>query len=84
MQFVQCAQVCVRSNLCGSIETLGWHLLYTDFDGAYSDIVVQIVDSRNPLLFRCEDLEAYVKEVDETKVNVILINKSDFLTDQQR
>ena len=58
--------------------------MYTDFDGAYSDIVVQIVDSRNPLLFRCEDLEAYVKEVDETKVNVILINKSDFLTDQQR
>ncbi|XP_067947825.1 large subunit GTPase 1 homolog [Watersipora subatra] len=49
-----------------------------------SDIVVQIVDSRNPLLFRCEDLEAYVKEVDSTKINVILINKSDFLTQHQR
>uniref|UniRef100_A0A8C8UF55 Uncharacterized protein n=1 Tax=Peromyscus maniculatus bairdii TaxID=230844 RepID=A0A8C8UF55_PERMB len=24
-----------------------------------SDIVVQIVDARNPLLFRCEDLECY-------------------------
>ena len=29
-----------------------------------SDLVVQIVDARNPLLFRSEDLEKYVKEVD--------------------
>ena len=28
-----------------------------------SDVVVQIVDARNPLLFRCRDLEGYVKEV---------------------
>ncbi|XP_076623822.1 nucleostemin 3 [Colletes latitarsis] len=49
-----------------------------------SDVVVQIVDARNPLLFRCEDLESYVKEVDPKKMNVILINKADFLTDDQR
>uniref|UniRef100_A0AAG5DL47 Large subunit GTPase 1 homolog n=1 Tax=Anopheles atroparvus TaxID=41427 RepID=A0AAG5DL47_ANOAO len=49
-----------------------------------SDIVVQIVDARNPLLFRTEDLEKYVKEVDENKMNMILINKSDFLTEDQR
>ncbi|XP_055977565.1 large subunit GTPase 1 homolog isoform X2 [Sorex fumeus] len=49
-----------------------------------SDIVVQIVDARNPLLFRCEDLECYVKEIDENKENVILINKSDLLTPGQR
>ena len=50
-----------------------------------SDIVVQIVDARNPLLFRCEDLETYVKEVSGgDKVNVILINKSDLLTAKQR
>lgn len=49
-----------------------------------SDIVVQIVDARNPLLFRSEDLEKYVKEVDERKVNMILINKSDFLNFEQR
>lgn len=49
-----------------------------------SDVVVQIVDARNPLLFRCEDLEAYVKEVDSNKINVILINKADFLTESQR
>ncbi|KAL1787973.1 large subunit GTPase 1-like [Sigmodon hispidus] len=49
-----------------------------------SDIVVQIVDARNPLLFRCEDLECYVKEIDSTKENVILINKADLLTPEQR
>ncbi|XP_039437721.1 large subunit GTPase 1 homolog [Culex pipiens pallens] len=49
-----------------------------------SDIVVQIVDGRNPLLFRSEDLEKYVKEVDERKMNMILINKSDFLNAEQR
>lgn len=49
-----------------------------------SDVVVQILDSRNPLLFRCEDLEKYVKEVDENKQNVLLLNKADFLNDEQR
>lgn len=49
-----------------------------------SDVVVQIVDARNPLLFRCEDLEAYVKEVSNDKINLILINKSDFLNEDQR
>lgn len=49
-----------------------------------SDVVVQIVDARNPLLFRCEDLEKYVIEVSENKMNLILINKADFLTEKQR
>uniref|UniRef100_A0A182SFS3 Large subunit GTPase 1 homolog n=1 Tax=Anopheles maculatus TaxID=74869 RepID=A0A182SFS3_9DIPT len=49
-----------------------------------SDIVVQIVDARNPLLFRTEDLERYVEELDPNKMNMILINKSDFLTAEQR
>ncbi|OAD52903.1 Large subunit GTPase 1 like protein [Eufriesea mexicana] len=49
-----------------------------------SDVIVQIVDARNPLLFRCEDLEAYVKELDPRKMNMILVNKADFLTEQQR
>jgi len=51
---------------------------------ADSDVVVQIVDARNPLLFRCEDLEIYVNEVSKSKINVVLINKSDFLTRDQR
>lgn len=49
-----------------------------------SDLVVQIVDARNPLLFRSEDLEDYVKEVDQKKENLLLINKSDMLTEKQR
>ncbi|KAG8231861.1 hypothetical protein J437_LFUL011766 [Ladona fulva] len=53
-----------------------------------SDVVIQIVDARNPLLFRCEDLERYVQEVAEKqgskKINFILVNKADFLTKSQR
>ena len=58
-----------------------------------SDLVVQIVDARNPLCFWCEDLDRYVK--DELSHNsddqtgrergcLLLINKSDLLTRSQR
>lgn len=49
-----------------------------------SDLVVQIVDARNPLLFRSEDLEDYVKEVDSKKNNLLLVNKADMMTLEQR
>ncbi|KAF4469883.1 GTP-binding MMR1 [Fusarium albosuccineum] len=49
-----------------------------------SDLVVQIVDARNPLLFRSEDLESYVKAVDPKKENLLLINKADMMTPKQR
>ncbi|RCI08564.1 hypothetical protein L249_4771 [Ophiocordyceps polyrhachis-furcata BCC 54312] len=49
-----------------------------------SDLVVQIVDARNPLLFRCQDLESYVKAVDPKKQNLLLINKADMMTPKQR
>ena len=49
-----------------------------------SDLVVQIVDARNPLLFRSEDLERYVKEVDPSKENLLLVNKADMMTLRQR
>ncbi|KAM9315927.1 large subunit GTPase 1 homolog [Gastrophryne carolinensis] len=49
-----------------------------------SDVVVQIVDARNPLLFRCQDLERYVQEISPHKQNIILINKADLLTTEQR
>lgn len=49
-----------------------------------SDLVVQIVDARHPLLFRSEDLERYVKDVDPRKENLLLVNKSDMLTTAQR
>ncbi|KKY25630.1 putative ribosome biogenesis gtpase lsg1 [Phaeomoniella chlamydospora] len=49
-----------------------------------SDLVVQIVDARNPLMFRSEDLENYVKEVDSKKRNLLLVNKADMMTETQR
>uniref|UniRef100_A0A668W599 Large subunit GTPase 1 homolog n=1 Tax=Oreochromis aureus TaxID=47969 RepID=A0A668W599_OREAU len=47
-----------------------------------SDVVVQIVDARNPLLFRCLDLASYMKIIH--KVNMLLVNKADLLTREQR
>ncbi|KAJ7324590.1 hypothetical protein JRQ81_017610 [Phrynocephalus forsythii] len=49
-----------------------------------SDVVVQIVDARNPLLFRCQDLELYVREISPEKENLILLNKADLLSKDQR
>ncbi|KAL1867462.1 hypothetical protein Daus18300_006306 [Diaporthe australafricana] len=49
-----------------------------------SDLVVQIVDARNPLMFRSEDLGTYVKDVDPRKENLLLINKADMMTYKQR
>ncbi|TID19211.1 hypothetical protein CANINC_003781 [Pichia inconspicua] len=49
-----------------------------------SDLVVQIVDARNPLLFRSRDLEKYVKELNPLKRNLLLVNKADLLTFKQR
>ncbi|KAA8910920.1 hypothetical protein FN846DRAFT_937504 [Sphaerosporella brunnea] len=49
-----------------------------------SDLVVQIVDARNPLLFRSVDLEKYTKEVGPNKQNLLLVNKADMMTVSQR
>ncbi|KAI5291204.1 hypothetical protein KEM54_005893 [Ascosphaera aggregata] len=49
-----------------------------------SDLVVQIVDARNPLLFRCEDVDKYVREVDPKKKTLLLVNKADMMTEYQR
>ncbi|TQS33368.1 hypothetical protein Golomagni_06290, partial [Golovinomyces magnicellulatus] len=49
-----------------------------------SDLVVQIVDARHPLMFRSADLENYVKEIDPKKQNLLLINKADMMTTRQR
>lgn len=49
-----------------------------------SDLVIQIADARNPLLFRNEDLDKYVKEVDPQKRTLLLINKADMMTLAQR
>ncbi|XP_065567293.1 large subunit GTPase 1 homolog [Artemia franciscana] len=49
-----------------------------------SDVIVQILDAPNLLLFRCEDLENYIKDVSQYEKSMLLLNKSDFLTEKQR
>jgi large subunit GTPase 1 len=49
-----------------------------------SNVLVQIVDARDPELFRCQDLETYTKEVGQDKMCVLLLNKADLLTANQR
>jgi large subunit GTPase 1 len=59
-----------------------------------SHLIVQIVDARNPQKFRCEDLEAYVQDVEGAegeqgtgkgkRRSLLLINKADLLTAEQR
>ncbi len=59
-----------------------WRQLWRVLERA--QLVVQIVDARNPLLFRCADLEAYVSELGGGKRCLLLVNKADLLTDAQR
>ena len=48
-----------------------------------SDIVVQVVDARDPLFYRCPDLEAFVKELDAgRKKTMLLLNKADLLSEE--
>lgn len=59
-----------------------------------SHLIVQIVDARNPLRFRCEDLEDYIGDVEGPegekgtgkgiRRSLLLINKADLLTRRQR
>lgn len=59
-----------------------------------SHLVVQIVDARSPLRFRCEDLESYVADIEGPegekgtgkgkRRSLLLVNKSDLLTRAQR
>lgn len=44
-----------------------------------SDLLVMVVDARDPLFYRCPDLEAYAREIDEHKRTLLLINKADLL-----
>jgi large subunit GTPase 1 len=49
-----------------------------------SDLIIQIVDARNPLFYYSRDLLAYAGELSPPKPMVILVNKSDYLSAAQR
>ncbi|KAI9907072.1 hypothetical protein PsorP6_004778 [Peronosclerospora sorghi] len=55
-----------------------WHVLER------SDVIVQIVDARNPLFYRSTDLNAYATEFETPRRTILIVNKSDFLDEGQR
>ncbi|KAL9258040.1 GTPase LSG1-2-like protein [Drosera capensis] len=44
-----------------------------------SDLLVMVVDGRDPLFYRCPDLEVYAQELDVHKKTMLLVNKADLL-----
>ena len=59
-----------------------WKQLWMTVDK--SQLLFQIVDGRNPLYYRCPDLEKYIKEVDPNKESVLIINKADLMNKEIR
>jgi len=57
-----------------------WKQLWLVMEKA--DLLIQIVDSRNPYFFRSEDLETAIKE--KGKDYFMLVNKADLLNDKMR
>lgn len=49
-----------------------------------SDLLVQIVDARNPMLFYCEDLATYAREIKPNMKFLLLVNKADLLVPEQK
>lgn len=49
-----------------------------------SDLLVQIVDARDPAFYYCHDLPRYLSEIGGDKRLMLLLNKADFLTATQR
>lgn len=59
-----------------------WKQLWMTVDK--SQLLFQIVDGRNPLYYRCPDLENYIKEVDPNKQSILIVNKADLMTEEIR
>ncbi|RNF10485.1 large subunit GTPase 1 [Trypanosoma rangeli] len=63
-----------------------WRQLWRVVERA--DVVLMILDARNPLVFRCADFEEYVRgtcsAAGRSKEIIFLLNKSDLLTESQR
>ena len=57
-----------------------WRQLWRTLERSH--LVVQIVDARNPLLFRCKDLDQHVQFL--KKSHMLLVNKADLLSTAQR
>lgn len=49
-----------------------------------SNLLIQIVDARNPLFYFSDDLRLYISDLNLYKHSIMLVNKADFLTSNQR
>ena len=50
-----------------------------------SDLVVQIIDARNPLFYYCPDIPLYLKELGaDKKGHLLILNKADLLDEEHR
>jgi hypothetical protein len=61
----KCGSNCTFTSLllCGEMKTFNARVLRRWRVIERSDLIVEILDARNPLLFRCKDLESYVQKV---------------------
>lgn len=64
-----------------------WRQLWRVVERA--EVVLEILDARNPLVYRCHDFEKYVTSTinplnNKPKKLILLLNKADFLSDSQR
>ena len=59
-----------------------WQQLWRVVEKA--DVLVQIVDARDPTFYYCPDVDAYVAEISPAKRTLVLVNKADYLTAAQR
>jgi len=59
-----------------------WKQLWRVIERA--QVLLQIVDARNPYFYYSADLEKYIKEVGKGKQFLLLVNKADYLTEELR
>ena len=59
-----------------------WRQLWRTMERSH--LVCQIVDARNPLLFRCQDIERYATEMNINKKSLLVVNKADYLSEKAR
>lgn len=59
-----------------------WRQLWRVIERA--DLLIQIVDGRDPMFFRCEDLHSYAQEISPLKQSLVLVNKSDLVSEEAR
>ncbi|KAL0418370.1 UNVERIFIED_CONTAM: GTPase LSG1-2 [Sesamum radiatum] len=73
-------RVLERSDLhAGTVFIIHNFFLLTKLLSGSVPLLVMVVDARDPLFYRCPDLEAYAREIDEHKRTLLLVNKADLL-----